>query len=210
MAAAVEMVALMARYEPHDKFYRKAREQGLKSRAAFKLEEIIERFKLVREGARVIDLGCAPGGWLVVLARAVGARGRVVGVDLAACQSSAPNVVTITGDVRDATIRATIAEKISAQADLVTSDLAPKLSGIKERDQALALELQMTALEFARAQLRPGGAMVAKFFMGEGFDEMKASFARTFDKVEIVRTRATRPGSSELYVVARNFRGRAG
>jgi 23S rRNA (uridine2552-2'-O)-methyltransferase len=210
MAAAVEMVALMARYEPHDKFYRKAREQGLKSRAAFKIEEIIERFKLVREGARVIDLGCAPGGWLVILARAVGARGRVVGVDLAACQSSAPNVVTITGDVRDATIRATIAEKISAQADLVTSDLAPKLSGIKERDQALALELQMTALEFARAQLRPGGAMVAKVFMGEGFDEIKASFARTFDKVEIVRTRATRPGSSELYVVARNFRGRAG
>jgi 23S rRNA (uridine2552-2'-O)-methyltransferase len=208
--AAVEMVELMAHYEPHDKFYRKAREQGLKSRAAFKLEEIIERFKLVREGARVIDLGCAPGGWLVILARAVGARGRVVGVDLAACQSSAPNVVTITGDVRDAAIRAAIAEKISAQADLVTSDLAPKLSGIKERDQALALELQMTALEFARAQLRPGGAMVAKFFMGEGFYEIKASFARAFDKVEIVRTRATRPGSSELYVVARNFRGRAG
>ena len=207
---AIETLALMARYEPHDKFYRKAREQGLKSRAAFKLEEIIERFKLVREGARVIDLGCAPGGWLVILARVVGARGRVVGVDLAACRSSAPNVVTIAGDVRDAAVRVAIAEKISAQADLVTSDLAPKLSGIKERDQALALELQMTALEFARAQLRPGGAMVAKFFMGEGFDEMKASFARAFDKVEIVRTRATRPGSSELYVVARNFRGRAG
>src|SRR5229473_1931244 len=198
MAAAVEMVALMARYEPHDKFYRKAREQGLKSRAAFKLEEIIERFKLVREGARVIDLGCAPGGWLVILARAVGTRGRVVGVDLAACQSSAPNVVTIAGDVRDAAIRAAIAEKIGGPADLVTSD------------QALALELQMTALEFARAQLRPGGGMVAKVFMGEGFDEMKASFARAFDKVEIVRTRVTRPGSSELYVVARNFRGRAG
>ncbi len=208
--AAVEMVALMARYEPHDKFYRKAREQGLKSRAAFKLEEIIERFKLVREGARVIDLGCAPGGWLVILARAVGSRGRVIGVDLAACQSSAPNVVTITGDVRDAAIRTAIAENASGPADLVMSDLAPKLSGIRERDQALALELQMTALEFASAQLRPGGAMVAKVFMGEGFDEIRASFARAFDKVEIVRTRATRPGSSELYVVARNFRGRAG
>jgi 23S rRNA (uridine2552-2'-O)-methyltransferase len=208
--AAVEMVELMARYEPHDKFYRKAREQGLKSRAAFKLEEIIERFKLVREGARVIDLGCAPGGWLVILARAVGARGRVVGVDVTGCQSSASNVVTIAGDVRDAAIRAAIAEKIGGPADLVTSDLAPKLSGIRERDQALALELQMTALEFARAQLRPGGAMVAKVFMGEGFDEIKTSFARAFDKVEIVRTRAARPGSSELYVVARNFRSRAG
>ena len=200
----------MARYELHDKFYRKAREQGLKSRAAFKLEEIVERFKLVREGARVIDLGCAPGGWLVILARAVGARGRVVGVDLAVCQSSPPNVVTIAGDVRDAAIRAAIAEKIGGPADLVTSDLAPKLSGIRERDQALALELLMTALEFAREQLRPGGAMVAKVFMGDGFDEIKASFVRAFDKVEIVRTRATRPGSSELYVVARNFRGGAG
>ena len=208
--AAVEMVELMARYEPHDKFYRKARERGLKSRAAFKLEEIIERFKLVREGARVIDLGCAPGGWLVILARAVGARGRVVGVDLAACQSSAPNVVTIAGDVRDAAVRAAITEKIGGPADLLTSDLAPKLSGIRERDQMLALELLMTALEFAQAQLRPGGAMVAKVFMGERFDEIKASFARAFEKVEIVRTRATRPGSSELYVVARNFRGRAG
>jgi len=200
----------MARYEPHDKFYRKAREQGLKSRAAFKLEEIIERFKLVREGSRVIDLGCAPGGWLVILARAVGARGRVVGVDVTACQSLAPNVLTIAGDVRDAEVRAAIVEKIGGPADLVTSDLAPKLSGIRERDQALALELQMTALEFARAQLRPGGAMVAKVFMGEGFDEIKASFGRAFDKVEIVRTRATRPGSSELYLVARGFRGGAG
>ena len=160
------MAALMARYEPHDKFYRKAREQGLKSRAAFKLEEIIERFKLEREGARVIDLGCAPGGWLVILARVVGARGRVVGVDLAVCQSSAPNVVTIAGDVRDAEIRATIAEKIGGPANLVTSDLAPKLSGIRERDQALALDLLMTALEFAYAQLRPGGAIVAKVLMG--------------------------------------------
>src|SRR5260370_3679018 len=138
---AMETLALMARYEAHDKFYRKAREQGLKSRAAFEIEEIIERFKLVREGARVIDLGCAPGGWLVILARAVGARGRVVGVDLAACQSSAPNVVTITGDVRDAAIRAAIAEKIGGPAHLVTSDLAPQLSGIMERAQALALQL---------------------------------------------------------------------
>src|SRR5260370_19031659 len=124
---AMETLALMARYEAHDKFYRKAREQGLKSRAAFKLEEIIERFKLVREGARVIDLGCAPGGWLVILARAVGTRGRVVGVDLTECQTSAPNVATLAGDVRDAAVRAAIAERIGGPAGLITSDLAPKL-----------------------------------------------------------------------------------
>ncbi|HJU28276.1 MAG TPA: SAM-dependent methyltransferase, partial [Candidatus Binataceae bacterium] len=76
----------MARYEPHDKFYRKAREQGLPSRAAFKIEEVIARFKLSRAGDRVVDLGCAPGGWLVVISRAVGGDGRVVGVDLAPCR----------------------------------------------------------------------------------------------------------------------------
>jgi 23S rRNA (uridine2552-2'-O)-methyltransferase len=193
------------RYEPHDKFYRKAREEGLPSRAAFKLEELIARFRLVREGARVADLGCAPGGWLAILARTVGANGCVVGVDLAACPKTASNVTTIAGDMRDPVVRASVAEKLGGSADLVTSDLAPKLSGIAERDQARSMELIQTALDFARFALKPGGAMVVKFFMGAGFDEMRQLFSHHFSKVEVVRTRASRPGSAELYLVARNF-----
>jgi 23S rRNA (uridine2552-2'-O)-methyltransferase len=196
----------MARYEPHDKFYRQARAQGLPSRAAFKLEELIARFRLVRPGARVADLGCAPGGWLAVLAAAVGPQGRVVGVDLAVARAPWPNVVAVAGDVRDATTRDAVAKALGGAADLVTSDLSPKLTGIADRDHALAFELLMVALDFARAVLRPGGTMVAKLFMGSDFPEISAAFGKTFAKVEVARTKATRPGSAELYLVARDFR----
>jgi 23S rRNA (uridine2552-2'-O)-methyltransferase len=198
----------MARYDPHDKFYRKARAAGLPSRAAFKLEELLTRFKLVRAGACVIDLGCAPGGWLAILARAVGSNGRVVGIDLAECRAIAPNVMTIAGDIRDAAMRIEVAARLGGGADLITSDLSPKLSGIADRDQARSAELLTIALEFARdGGLKPQGAMVAKLFMGGEFVELKRAFERIFDKVEIAHTKASRPGSSELYIVARGMRG---
>ena len=198
----------MATYTPRDKFYRKARAQGLASRAAFKIEELIDRFKLARPGAKIIDLGCAPGGWLKILARAAGPHGTVVGVDLAECQvpGQAPGVITIVGDIRDPAIAAAIAEKLGGAADLITSDLAPKLSGIAARDQARARELVEAALGLAQTLLGPGGAMVAKLFMGADFDSIVAEFRRGFANVQIARTEATRPGSSELYIVARHFR----
>jgi len=197
----------MARYQYRDRFYRKANEQGLPSRAAFKLEELITRFDLVRKGDRVIDLGCAPGGWLAILARAVGNRGRVVGVDLADCRTVAPNAVTVTGDVGDAKVHASVVMALGTAADLVVSDLAPKLSGIAERDQARSHELLKAAFEFARGSLKPGGAMVAKVFMGPAFEQMRALLIRDFARVEVVRTQASRRGSSELYIVARGFQG---
>jgi 23S rRNA (uridine2552-2'-O)-methyltransferase len=196
----------MARYEPRDKFYRKARKQGLPSRAAFKLEELITRFKLARPGVRVADLGCAPGGWLAILARAAGPSGRVVGIDLAQCAAPAPNVVTIAGDIRDPAVRAEVAARLGGTADLITSDLSPKLTGIAARDQAQSAELLTIALEFATSLLRPDGTLVAKLFMSGEFGEIKAAFAQAFVKVEIAHTKASRPGSSELYLVARGFR----
>ncbi len=197
----------MARYEPHDKLYHRARAQGLPSRAAFKLEELLARFKLIREGGRVVDLGCAPGGWLTILSRAVGERGRAVGVDLAACARVGPNVTTLVGDILDPAVRAALLEALGGPADLVTSDLAPKLSGIKDRDEARLVEVLAAALTVARDVLKPDGAMVAKVFMGGGFEAARALFAQDFGRCEVVRTRATRPGSSELYLVARDFRG---
>jgi 23S rRNA (uridine2552-2'-O)-methyltransferase len=195
----------MARYDPHDKFYRKAREQGLPSRAAFKLEELIARFKLARPGARVADLGCAPGGWLAILARAVGANGLVVGIDLAQCRALAPNVVTIAGDIRDAIVRTEVAARLGGSADLITSDLSPKLTGIADRDQAQSAELLSIALEFAHGVLKPDGALIVKLFMSSEFPQTKANFARAFAKVEVTHTKASRPGSSELYLIARGF-----
>jgi len=198
----------MAIYTPHDRFYRKARERGFASRAAFKIEELIERFKLARPGARIVDLGCAPGGWLKILARAAGKHGAVVGVDLVECK--APGVITIAGDIREPAVAAAIAEQLGGPADLITSDLAPKLSGIAARDQARSRELVQAALGVAQRLLRPGGAMVAKLFMGADFEPTVAEFRRRFSSVQIARTEATRPGSSELYIVARDFHGPRG
>jgi 23S rRNA (uridine2552-2'-O)-methyltransferase len=195
----------MARYEPHDKFYRRARAAGLPSRAAFKLEELIARYKLVHAGATVIDLGCAPGGWLAILARAVGPNGRVVGIDLTPCPSPSPNVATIAGDLRDDAVRAAVVERLGGTADLITSDLSPKLSGIADRDQARLAELLASALEFARDGLKPNGVLVAKLFMGGEFGEINDAFAKAFAEVEITHTKASRPGSSELYLIARGF-----
>jgi 23S rRNA (uridine2552-2'-O)-methyltransferase len=196
----------MARYQPHDRFYHKARAQGLPSRAAFKLEELIMRFKLVRPGSRMADLGCAPGGWLAVLAQAAGPEGLVVGVDLVQCTSGASNVRTIAGDIQDVRVREEVTVRLGGPADLVTCDVAPKLSGIADRDQARSHELLRMALEFACAVLKPGGSMVAKLFMGSGFEESLALFREAFAHADLTRTKATRPGSSELYVIARDYR----
>jgi len=197
----------VATYEPHDKFYRKARALGLRSRAAFKIEEIIARNRLVARGARIVDLGCAPGGWLAILAAAAGAGGRVVGVDLAQVKNPPAGVITIVGDILDPTVAARVQSELGGRADLVTSDLAPKLSGIGARDEARSRELIDSALGFARTMLKPGGAMVVKLFMGAQFKAIVDSFKRHFAKVEVTRTKASRPGSSELYIVAREFRG---
>jgi 23S rRNA (uridine2552-2'-O)-methyltransferase len=194
-------------YEPHDKFYRKARAMGLPSRAAFKIEEILARNRLVPKAAKIVDLGCAPGGWLAILAQAVGSGGRVVGVDLAPVKNPPAGVITIAGDILDASVAARAANELGGRANLVTSDLAPKLTGIAARDAARSRELIDAALAFAIAILAPGGAMVAKLFMGAEFKQVVDSFKRHFGSVEVTRTKASRPGSSELYIVARDFRG---
>ena len=110
----------------------------------------------------------------------------------------------IAGDIREPAIQNAVAEALGGQADLITSDLAPKLSGIAERDQAQSQELLSAALAFARSVLKPGGAMVAKVFMGAGFELVTPNFRRAFARVELTRTKATRPGSSELYLIARD------
>jgi len=196
-------------YEPHDKFYRKARERGLPSRAAFKIEEIIARNRLVvaGSGARIVDLGCAPGGWLAILAVAAGADGRVVGVDLAQVKNPPAGAIAIVGDILDDAVTARVKDALGGRADLVTSDLAPKLTGIAARDEARSRELIDSALSFAATILKPGAAMVTKLFMGAEFKDIVDSFKRHFGKVEVTRTKASRPGSSELYIIAREFRG---
>jgi len=196
----------MARYEPRDKFYRQAREKGLPSRAAFKIEELLAKIKIPAD-ARVIDLGCAPGGWLAILGRVVGDKGRVIGIDLAPCGNFGASVQTIVADIRDPDLPAVLKEKLGRHADLVTSDLSPKLTGIREHDDAQFEELIEAALAMARETLKPGGVMIAKLFMGGAFKRILARFEKSFGSVDVTKVKATRPGSSELYLIARGFRG---
>src|ERR1700687_5174063 len=179
---------------------------GLPSRAAFKIEEILARNRLVPKNAKIVDLGCAPGGWLAILAQNVGPGGRVVGVALAPVKDPAAGVITIVGDILEPSVAARAANELGGRASLVTSDLAPKLTGIAARDEARSRELVDAALAFAIAILAPGGAMVAKLFMGAEFKQVVDTFKRHFGIVEVTRTKASRPGSSELYIVARDFR----
>lgn len=178
---------------------------GLPSRAAFKLDEILARNRLVTKTAKVVDLGCAPGGWLAILAPAIGPGGRVVGVDLAQVKNPPAGAITIVGDILDASVMARVANELGGRADLVTSDLAPKLTGIATRDEARSRELIDAALAFAVEILAPKGAMVVKLFMSADFKQMVDNFKRHFRTVEVTRTKASRPGSSELYIVARDF-----
>jgi 23S rRNA (uridine2552-2'-O)-methyltransferase len=196
----------VATYEPRDKYYRKAREQGLPSRAAFKIEELIARIKLPAD-ARIIDLGCAPGGWLAILGAAVGKNGRVLGIDLAACKGFGASVETIVADIRDPKLPDIIEGKLGRPADLLTSDLAPKLTGIRDRDDAQFEELIDAALTIASRTLKPGGTMIAKLFMSGTFKEILARFEESFAKMDVTKVKATRPGSSELYIIARGFHG---
>jgi 23S rRNA (uridine2552-2'-O)-methyltransferase len=194
-------------YERKDRLYRKAKAEGLRSRAAFKLEDLDRG--LLRTGDRVLDLGCWPGGWLQVASRRVGDGGRVVGVDLRRLDPiPATNVRVIQGDVaEEATVEAS-ARALEGPADVVLSDLSPALSGIRDRDEARASELVRIALGVTDRVLRTGGGFVCKIFMNSQYSEVRASIVRRFADVSVTRSQATRKGSAELYVIARGFRGR--
>jgi 23S rRNA (uridine2552-2'-O)-methyltransferase len=195
-------------YERKDAYYQRAKREGYRSRAAYKLEEIQRRARVLRAGQAVVDLGAWPGGWLQVAGAIVGARGVVVGVDVA---EIAPlplaSVKLVHGDVGDPAIVAAIRELLGRPADVVLSDLAPKLSGIAPRDAARAEELAARALAAVDALLRPGGALVMKTFDGAGAEAVRAGVRARFASVRTIGLEATRKGSSERYLVATGFKG---
>ena len=192
-------------YQRKDRFYRKAKAAGLRSRAAFKIEELGRG--LVRAGDRVLDLGAWPGGWLQITSRLVGPRGLAVGVDLVKIQPLGfPNVRVIQGDVSDLATLDDIRSALGGEADVVLSDMAPKLSGIRDRDQARAEELARLALDVARQVLRPGGGFLCKLFMSPGLHPLLDEVKRNFEEASTVRPEASRKGSAELYLIARGLR----
>jgi 23S rRNA (uridine2552-2'-O)-methyltransferase len=192
-------------YQRKDRFYRKAKQLGLRSRAAFKLEDLDRG--LIATANRVVDLGCWPGGWLQVASRQVGPSGTVVGVDVRPLDSiGLANVRLIQGDVCEPKVVDDIASALGGQADVVLSDMAPSLTGVRDRDEARASQLVTAALGVAQRLLRPGGTFVCKVFMNAAYADLRDAIGRCFERVSTTRSEATRKGSSELYVIARGFR----
>jgi 23S rRNA (uridine2552-2'-O)-methyltransferase len=189
-------------YQPKDHYFRKAKQRGLRARSAFKIEEIAGRFGLFKRGAKVLDLGAAPGGFLQVIAEQVGPTGVVIGVDLSPIRPiQQPQVKTAVLDVLDQTFADKLRSIYESEFDVVTSDLAPKMSGIKSADQALSLRLASSALEIATARGRAGSHFVAKLFQGGEFEQFRDRVRQLYREVKVVRPEATRGGSSEVYVV---------
>jgi 23S rRNA (uridine2552-2'-O)-methyltransferase len=195
------------KYNPKDAFYRKAKKEGYRSRAAYKLEEINRRFSLVRPGDRVVDLGAAPGGWLQVLARAAGKSGKVVGVDLQKMEAfKEPGIILLEADITAEETAATIRRLLGSAADCVVSDLAPRLSGIRDADVSRSAELVRSALQLSESLLKPGGKLLVKAFQGSETDVLFAEIQKRFASAQRTRPEATRQGSSEIYFLARGFK----
>ena len=194
-------------YDPRDFYFRKAKKEGLRARSAFKIDEILRRHRLLGKGDAVLDLGAAPGGFLQILADAVGEEGVAVGVDLEPIRAMGrPQVRTAVVDLLQPDALDRIRVLHAGRFDLVASDMAPKTIGVKVTDEARSLELVRTALRVAEATLRRGGAFVAKVFMGGDFPALKKELQSRFETVRIVRPRATRESSYEVYVLGKGFR----
>ncbi len=195
-------------YDPKDFYYRKAKSAGLRARSAFKIEEILRRYRLLAKGRAVLDLGAAPGGFLQILADVVGEKGVAVGVDLEPIRNlGRPWVKTAVVDLFAPDALDRIRALHPGRFQLVTSDMAPKTIGVKVTDEARSIALVRAALEVADATLEKGGAFVAKVFMGGDFQELRRDLQGLFDEVHVARPEATRDSSYEVYIVGKGYRG---
>lgn len=194
-------------YQSKDSYFRRAKKEGYRSRAAYKLLELNRRFRLIQADNRVLDLGSTPGGWLQVASKLVEPKGKVIGVDL---QPILPlnekDVIILQGDIQVEETQIKIRELLGGPANCVLSDLSPRLSGIHDADVSRSMDLARTAFEVASRLLKPGGNFLVKTFIGEEsaafFDELKPHFA----SLQRTRSEATRKGSSEIYYLGKGFR----
>ena len=191
----------------HDVYVQRAKAEGYRSRAAYKLIEVAERDKLLKPGMVVVDLGATPGGWSQVAAAKVGDRGRVIALDLLP-MDALRNVTFLLGDFReDAVVQALEQELAGRPIDLVLSDMSPNISGIALSDQARAMYLAELALEFAVKHLKPGGGLLVKIFQGSGFQEFLRVMRSRFKQVVTRKPEASRGRSNEMYLLGKDCKG---
>ena len=202
----------MTVYDRKDHFHQRAKREGYRSRAAFKLLEIQKRQRLLRTGQRVIDLGCWPGGWLQVAAEVVGPKGRVVGVDLAAIDPPIENenVVAFCADLTQPGVSEELIERLGGRADVVLSDAAPKLTGIRAADQAREGALLEGVEALLGELLSAGGTLLVKILDGADAVLVDRRLRREFKTAKTVKPSASRRGSSERYLLGRGYKGRSG
>jgi 23S rRNA (uridine2552-2'-O)-methyltransferase len=188
--------------QERDPYVKQARREGWRSRAVYKLEQILGKEKLLRRGMLCVDLGAAPGGWSQYVSSRLHGDVKIVAVDLLP-MDELPSVEFIQGDFTEEAVFQRLEDALgSAAADLVMSDMAPNISGNRAVDQPRSMQLAELALDAARRLLRPGGNLVCKFFQGEGADALIAEARAAFGKVRVVKPKASRPGSREVYLLA--------
>jgi len=193
-------------HQEKDPYFQKAKAEGYRARSAYKLLQIQEKFKILRAGDIVVDLGAAPGSWSQVAARIVGPKGRVVAIDLQEMEPI-PEVTILQGDMTDLEVQDEIIETVGRRAAVVLSDAAPFPTGIKLREHVLSMELARAALAVAQALLHPGGSLVIKVFQGEDLPDVIREVKLAFHPVKIHTPDATRKESWEQFIVAQGYKG---
>ena len=191
--------------QERDPFVQQARKDGWRSRAVYKLEQIDQKERLLKPGMVCVDLGSSPGSWSQYISEKLRGKVRIVAVDLLP-MDSLPGVEFIQGDFRDDEIFQQLLQAVGKDgADLVISDIAPNITGTKAVDQPRSMYLVELALDMARRVLKRRGSFVCKVFQGEGFDEFVRDVRNSFERVRVIKPKASRAGSREVYLVARNF-----
>lgn len=201
----------MARYDRKDHFHQRAQREGTRSRAYYKLDEMQKAHRVLAKGQRVADLGCWPGGWMQYALGVVGASGRVAGIDLAELEQAfdEPNAFLLVGDLEDPATSSRLVEALGGVADVVLSDAAPKLTGVRERDRAMEERLLDAVETLLPALLKPGGDLLIKILDGPEAQAAVQRLRSRFDVAKTVKCKSTRKGSTEKYLLARGFEGAA-
>ena len=194
-------------YVRKDSYYRKAKAEGYRSRAAYKLIELNGNYKLFGKGQKVLDVGCCPGGFLQVAAEAVGPSGAVAGVDILETVPVGPTVKILHGDAREEKIQKELFDALGGKADCVLSDMAPNTTGVGFADAYQSFKLASMVLKLCQTHLKRNGRFLAKVFNGEELEGLKKTAQTMFDKVAVTRPDATRKGSREVYLIGLGFKG---
>jgi len=191
-----------------DEFVKRAQKEGYRSRAVYKLLEMDDKDKLLKPGMAVVDLGAAPGSWCELVSKRVGDSGRIFALDILPMDALG-DVTFIQGDFTEQAVCDSLMDELDGKwVDLVISDMAPNISGMKAVDQPKMMYLAELALEFATNVLKPGGTFLVKVFTGEGIDEYKKELRQHFAKITVRKPKASRPRSSEIYLLAQQYKKR--